>query len=52
MWERVLWLLASGALQVDKVVGGKWALEDWHEAFETMHSGTVAKSLLLVQPDA
>ncbi len=52
MWERVLWLLTSGQLQVEKIVGGKWSLDQWHEAFETMHRGDVAKSLLLVQPDA
>jgi L-iditol 2-dehydrogenase len=49
MWERVLWMLASGQLQVDKIVGGQWGLQDWHEAFETMHSGKVAKSLLVVK---
>lgn len=48
MWERVLGLLASGRLDVSRIIGGKWGLEDWHEAFETMHSGQVAKSLLVV----
>ncbi len=42
-------MLASGQLQVDKIVGGQWGLQDWHEAFETMHSGKVAKSLLVVK---
>lgn len=49
MWERVLCLLSSGALRVDKIVGGQWGLENWHEAFETMHSGRIAKSLLVVK---
>lgn len=49
MWERVLRLLASKRLDVTKIVGGTWKLEDWHEAFETMHSGQIAKSLLVVQ---
>ena len=49
MWERVLWMLTSGQLQVQKVVGGQWKLDQWHEAFETMHSGEVAKSLLVVR---
>lgn len=46
-WERVLALLASGALRADKIVGGTWNLESWHEAFETMHSGQIAKSVLV-----
>ncbi len=48
IWERVLVLLASGALPVQAIVGGKWPLEQWHDAFETMHSGQIAKSLLVV----
>jgi alcohol dehydrogenase/L-iditol 2-dehydrogenase len=49
MWERVLCLLTSGALDVQHIVGGQWSLEDWHDAFETMHSGQIAKSLLVVK---
>ncbi len=48
-WERVLALLASGALDVSKIVGGSWSLEQWHTAFETMHSGSIAKAVLTVQ---
>lgn len=51
-WERVLYLLASGALNVENIVGGSWPLEDWHTAFETMHSGEVAKSVLLVHAES
>jgi L-iditol 2-dehydrogenase len=47
VWERVLALLASGQLDVRPIVGGTWALEDWHEAFEKMHSGEVVKSVLI-----
>ncbi len=47
MWERVLGLLASGRLNVQQIVGGQWPLEEWHEAFETMHSGAIAKALLV-----
>jgi len=47
VWERVLALLAGGQLDVRPIVGGTWALEDWHEAFEKMHSGEVVKSVLL-----
>lgn len=46
IWERVLALLASGALDVEPIVGGIWTLEEWHEAFETMHSGQIAKAVL------
>ena len=46
MWERVLRLLSTGLLDVKPVVGGYWKLEDWHEAFETMHSGQIAKAIL------
>lgn len=46
IWERVLALLASGALDIEPIVGGSWPLQDWHEAFETMHSGQIAKAVL------
>jgi len=46
IWERVLALLASGQLDVAPIIGGIWSLDDWHEAFEKMHSGQIVKSLL------
>lgn len=46
IWERVLALLASGRLDVSPIIGGTWPLEQWHEAFEEMHSGKIVKSLL------
>lgn len=46
IWERVLRLLATGALDVSKIIGGVWPLEDWHEAFEKMHSGQIVKAVL------
>lgn len=46
IWERVLALLASGQLDVRPIIGGTWSLENWHEAFEQMHSGQIVKSLL------
>jgi L-iditol 2-dehydrogenase len=52
IWERVLLLLASGALPVNKIVGGRWSLEQWETAFETMHSGAIAKAVLEVKPEA
>ncbi|MCC6510568.1 MAG: zinc-binding dehydrogenase [Pirellulaceae bacterium] len=51
IWERVLVLLASGALDVNKIVGGRWSLSQWETAFETMHSGQIAKALLVVKGD-
>ena len=46
VWERVLALLASGQLDVRPILGGVWALEAWHEAFEKMHSGEIVKAVL------
>lgn len=46
IWERVLALLASGQLDVRPVLGGVWALEGWHEAFEKMHAGEIVKAVL------
>ena len=48
MWERVLSLLATKRLDVEKIIGGRWPLNEWHSAFETMHSGSIAKSLLVL----
>ena len=38
--------LPNGQLDVTPIIGGTWGLEDWHEAFETMHDGRIVKSLL------
>ncbi|MGB5371847.1 MAG: zinc-binding dehydrogenase [Flavobacteriaceae bacterium] len=46
IWEKVLHLMDSGKLDVKPIIGGVWALEDWHKAFEQMHSGKVVKSVL------
>jgi len=46
IWERVLAMLASGRLDVRPITGGIWPLEDWHEAFEKMHSGAIVKAVL------
>ncbi len=51
IWERVLVLLASKAVDVEKIVGGTWSIEAWHDAFETMHSGAIAKAVLEISPD-
>jgi alcohol dehydrogenase/L-iditol 2-dehydrogenase len=47
IWERVIHLLASGQLDVEPVIGGYWKLSEWHDAFETMHRGSIVKSVLL-----
>ena len=46
IWERVLALLTSGTLDVRPIIGGVWPLEQWHDAFEQMHTGAVVKSVL------
>ena len=46
IWERVIRLLSSGLLDVEPVIGGVWPLDKWHQAFETMHSGSIAKAVL------
>ncbi len=49
IWERVLALLASGQLDVRPILGGVWLLEQWHEAFEKMHGGSIVKAVLKPQ---
>lgn len=46
IWERVIALLASGALNVKPIIGGIWPITEWKVAFEKMHSGQVVKSVL------
>jgi L-iditol 2-dehydrogenase len=46
IWERVIALLTSGALNVQPIIGGVWPIQEWHEAFEKMHAGEVVKSVL------
>jgi alcohol dehydrogenase/L-iditol 2-dehydrogenase len=46
IWERVIRLLSTGQLDVKPIIGGTWPLEQWHDAFEAMHSGKIAKAVL------
>jgi alcohol dehydrogenase/L-iditol 2-dehydrogenase len=46
VWERVIALLASGALGVAPLVGGSWPLAEWRQAFEQMESGAIVKAVL------
>ncbi len=50
IWERVIRLLATGTLDVSKVIGGVWPLSEWHTAFEEMHSGKIVKAVLKPDP--
>jgi len=46
VWERVIALLGSGALDVAPLVGGVWPIGEWREAFEKMHRGEIVKAVL------
>jgi alcohol dehydrogenase/L-iditol 2-dehydrogenase len=46
MWERVVSLLASGALDVTPLLGGVWPLREWRAAFEKMERGEIVKAVL------
>ncbi len=46
IWERVIRLLATGAIDVQQIIGGVWPLAEWHTAFEAMHSGRIVKAEL------
>ena len=46
IWEKVIGLMSTGALDVKPIIGGVWALVDWHTAFDKMHHGEVVKSVL------
>jgi len=43
IWERIIRLIASGALDVRPITGGVWPLSKWKDAFETMHSGKIVE---------
>lgn len=46
IWERVIRLISTDALDVRPITGGVWPLTEWREAFETMHSGKIVKAVL------
>lgn len=46
IWERAIRLLTTGQLNIDPIIGGTWSLNEWHTAFETMHSGEIVKAVL------
>jgi L-iditol 2-dehydrogenase len=46
IWERVIHLIASKSLDVRPITGGVWPLDQWQDAFESMHSGKIVKAIL------
>jgi alcohol dehydrogenase/L-iditol 2-dehydrogenase len=46
VWERVIALLASGALDVAPLLGGVFPLREWRAAFERMERGEIVKAVL------
>jgi alcohol dehydrogenase/L-iditol 2-dehydrogenase len=46
IWEKVLSLLASGKIDLTPVLNRVSPLNDWHDAFEEMHSGKIVKGVL------
>ena len=45
-WERVLALMDTGALRLDPVIGGRYDLDDWEQAFALMEAGVNVKSVV------
>jgi L-iditol 2-dehydrogenase len=46
IWEKVISLLASGKINLDPILNRISPLNQWHEAFEEMHSGVIVKGVL------
>ena len=46
IWEKVISLLASRKIDLDLVLNRVSPLNEWHEAFEEMHSGRIVKAVL------
>ncbi|HET6218186.1 MAG TPA: zinc-binding dehydrogenase [Acidobacteriaceae bacterium] len=46
IWEKVISLLASGKIDLDPILNRISPLQQWHEAFEEMHSGVIVKGVL------
>ena len=49
IWEKVLALLASGRLNLDRIHNLTAPLADWRDAFEQMHAGRIVKGVLRPQ---
>ncbi len=48
-WERVLQLMATGQLNLDPMIGGVYALDEWEPAFKAMDVGENVKSVLVYE---
>lgn len=46
IWEKVISLLSTGKLNLDHILNRVSPLQDWHAAFEEMHSGKIVKGVL------
>jgi L-iditol 2-dehydrogenase len=46
IWEKVISLLASGKIDLDQILNRISPINEWHEAFEQMHSGVIVKGVL------
>ncbi len=46
MWEKVLGMLASGQINLDRILNRVAPLEDWKSCFDQMHSGDLVKAVL------
>jgi L-iditol 2-dehydrogenase len=46
IWEKVLFLLAAGKLDLSPILNQVAPLNDWREVFDAMHSGKIVKGVL------
>jgi len=46
IWEKVISLLATGKIDLDPILNRIVPLNEWHDAFEAMHSGQIVKAVL------
>jgi L-iditol 2-dehydrogenase len=46
IWEKVLFLLSSGKIDLDPFLSRISPLSEWREVFEEMHSGAIVKGVL------
>ena len=51
VWERVIALLGSGALDVAPLIGGVFPLREWKTAFEKMERGEIVKAVLTTREE-
>ncbi|MEW5979888.1 MAG: zinc-binding dehydrogenase [Acidobacteriota bacterium] len=49
IWERVISMIASGQINLDKIISKVAALHDWQDCFEKMQAGRYVKAVLKPQ---